>query len=57
MYLAGGFPTLDWQAVADFALALLFPNLLWLILCRQIESHQNIAAQHGFQIILKPLPD
>lgn len=57
IYLAGGFPTLDWKAVADFALALLFPNLLWLILRRQIESQQDLAAQHGFQIILKPLPD
>jgi hypothetical protein len=57
IYLAWGFPKLDWKAASDLALEILFPNLLWLIFLRQLKSHQDIAAQNGFQIILKPLPD
>jgi Transposase DDE domain len=56
IYLAGDFPTLDWQTVADLALKLLFPSLLWSIFLKQIDDYHPIAAQMGYQVILKPLP-
>jgi hypothetical protein len=56
-YLAWELPQLDWQAVARLALEQLFPALLWLILLRQIDDCNDIAQQHGYQVILKPLPD
>ena len=56
-YLAWELPQLDWRAVARLALEQLFPALLWLILLRQIDDCDDIAQQHGYQVILKPLPD
>jgi hypothetical protein len=54
-YLAWELPQLDWQSVARLALEQLFPALLWLILLRQIDDCDDIAQQHGYQVILKPL--
>ncbi len=47
---------LDWKAASDLALSVLFPSVLWFQLLKQIRTHADIAAQHGFEIILKPLP-
>lgn len=48
-------PILDWKAASDLALAVLFPSVLWFQLLRLIRTHTNIAAQHGFEIVLKPI--
>ena len=50
-------PVLDWKAASDLALSVLFPSVLWFKLLKRISSHADIAAQHGFEIILKSLPD
>lgn len=48
-------PILDWKAASDLALAVLFPCVLWFQLLRLIRTHTNIAAQHGFEIVLKSI--
>jgi hypothetical protein len=48
-------PILDWKAASDLALAVLFPSVVWFQLLRLIRTHTNIAAQYGFEIVLKPL--
>jgi hypothetical protein len=48
-------PILDWKTASDLALSVLFGSVLWFQLLRQIRTHANIVAQHGFEIILKPL--
>lgn len=48
-------PILDWKAASCLALSILFPTVLWFQLLRQIRIHADIAAHHGFEIILKPL--
>jgi len=50
-------PQLDWKVASDLALSVLFPSVLWLQLLRLLQTHSNIAANYGFEIILKPLPD
>ena len=50
-------PLLDWKAASDSALSVLFPSVLWFKLLKRISSYADIAAQHGFEIILKSLPD
>jgi hypothetical protein len=50
-------PVLDWKAASRLALKTLFPSIVWFQLLRQIRSNADIAAQYGFEIILKSLPD
>jgi len=49
-------PSLDWKAASDLALEILFPSVVWFQLLKFIHSNSKNAAQHGFDIILKPLP-
>jgi hypothetical protein len=49
-------PRLDWKAASNLALSVLFPSVLWLQLLRQIRTHADIAADLGFEIVLKSLP-
>jgi Transposase DDE domain len=46
-------PRLDWKAASELALSILFPSVLWFQFLRQIRTHADIAAQHGFEIVLK----
>lgn len=46
---------LDWKAASDWAVAILLPSVVWIQLLQQIRINQDIAQQHGFEIILKPL--
>jgi Transposase DDE domain len=50
-------PVLDWKAASDLALSVLFPSVLWFQLLKLISSRSDIAAQYGFEITLKPLPN
>jgi len=50
-------PRLDWKAVSDLALEVVFPTIVWFQLLKAIQSHAKIAAQRGFDIVLKPLPN
>jgi len=50
-------PFLDWKAASDLALSVLFPSVLWFQLLKLIRTHADIAAQYGFEITLKRLPD
>ena len=50
-------PVLDWKATSRLTLKKLLPSILWAQLLRQIRINTDIAAQHGFEIILKSLPD
>jgi hypothetical protein len=47
---------LDWKAACDLTLSVLFPSVLWLKLLRYIRINADIAARHGFEIVLKPIP-
>jgi len=49
-------PVLDWKATCDLTLSVLFPSVLWLKLLRYLQISADIAARHGFEIILKPIP-
>ncbi len=49
-------PGLDWKAASDLALSVLFPCVLWFHLLRQFRTHADIAARHGFEIVLSSLP-
>jgi len=46
---------LDWRAVSELAQAVLLPQVVWKNLLHQIRSNEDIAMQHGFEIILKPI--
>jgi len=50
-------PVLDWKATSRLALETLLPSIVWFQLLRQIRISADIAAQHGFEIVLKSLPD
>jgi len=50
-------PVLDWKAVSDLALSVLFPSVLWCQLLKLIETRADIAAKYGFEITLKSLPN
>ncbi|MCY7322680.1 MAG: hypothetical protein LH660_12985 [Phormidesmis sp. CAN_BIN36] len=47
---------LDWGEVSAQALAQLLPQLLWIKLLRQIQTHRNLADDMGFEIHIKPIP-
>ncbi len=50
-------PVLDWKATSRLALETLFPSIAWFQLLRQIKLSTDIAARHGFEVVLKPLPN
>lgn len=50
-------PRLDWKATSRLALETLCPSVVWLQLLKQIRANTDIAAQYGFEIVLKSLPD
>ena len=49
-------PILDWQKAAQLALKTLLPIVVWKQLLVRIRTQADIAAQYGFEIVLKPLP-
>ena len=50
-------PKLDWKATARLTLEKLLPSLLWSQLLKEVRRNADIAAQFGFDIVIKPLPD
>ncbi len=50
-------PVLEWKTTSRLALETLLPSVVWFQLLKQIRMSADIAAQHGFEIVLKPLPD
>jgi hypothetical protein len=50
-------PILDWKATARLALEKLLPSVLWAQLLRQIKRNADIAAHHGFDIVIKSRQD
>jgi hypothetical protein len=50
-------PFLDSKVASDLALSVLFPSVVWFQLLKRMKRHADIAAQYGFEIILKRLPD
>lgn len=50
-------PVLDGKATSRLALETLFPSIVWFQLLRQSRISADIAAQYGFEIVLKSLPD
>lgn len=50
-------PQLDWKQSCDLALSRLFPSVLFLQSLKFIQQRQDIAAQFGFEIVLKRLPN
>jgi hypothetical protein len=50
-------PQLDWKQASNLALSTLFPAVVWQQLLKLIEKRADIAAQFGFEVVLKPLPD
>ncbi|MGC1216657.1 MAG: hypothetical protein WA883_04240, partial [Phormidesmis sp.] len=50
-------PVLDWKATARLTLEKLLPSVLWAQMLKQIRRNADIAAQYGFEIIIKSRPD
>jgi hypothetical protein len=50
-------PHLDWKQASDLALSTLCPSVVWFQLLSLIELRSDIAAQFGFKIVLRRLPD
>jgi len=50
-------PQLDWKAASALALSFLFPSIVWVQLLKLMQNRSEIAAQFGFEIVLKRLPD
>lgn len=50
-------PFLDWKEAAQLTLKILLPIVLWKQLLVRIRAQADIAAQYGFEIVLKPLPN
>ena len=50
-------PVLEWKATCRLALETLLPSIVWFQLLKQIRMSAQIAAQYGFEIVLKSLPD
>lgn len=48
-------PVLNWKATCRLTLETLFPSVVWFQLLRQIRLSQDIAAQFGFEVVLKSL--
>ncbi len=49
-------PVLEWKTASRLALETLLPSIVWFQLLKQIQRSADIAAQYGFEIVLKPLP-
>ncbi|MEP0892502.1 transposase [Leptolyngbya sp. FACHB-16] len=49
-------PVLEWKAASRLALETLLPSIVWFELLKQIQRSADIAAQYGFEIVLKSLP-
>jgi len=50
-------PVLNWKAASRLALETLLPSMVWFQLLKQIKISADIAAQYGFEIVLKSLPN
>lgn len=50
-------PMLEWKGASRLALETLLPSIVWFQLLKQIQISADIAAQYGFEIVLKSLPD
>ncbi|MDX2213602.1 MAG: transposase [Oculatellaceae cyanobacterium bins.114] len=50
-------PVLDWKIASRLALETLLPSIIWFQLLKQLQMSTDIAAQYGFEIVLKSLPD
>ncbi|WP_421658668.1 transposase [Leptothermofonsia sp. ETS-13] len=50
-------PVLHWKTTCRLAFETLFPLIVWFQLLRQIRISADIAAQYGFEIVLKSLPN
>ncbi len=50
-------PILDWKATARLTLEKLLPSVLWSQTLRQLRRNADIAAQFGFDIIIRSLPE
>ncbi|WP_233748709.1 hypothetical protein [Leptodesmis sichuanensis] len=50
-------PVLEWKTASRLALETLLPSIVWFQLLKQIRMSADIAAQYGFEIVLKSLPD
>ena len=48
---------LNWKMASRLALKTLLPSIVWFQLLKQIQMSTVIAAQYGFEIALKPLPN
>ncbi len=48
---------LDWKATSRLTLEKLLPSILWFEVLKHTRKSADIAAQFGFQIDLKPLPN
>jgi len=58
-WVARTFPNwapLDWGEVNAQAMAELLPQVLWIKLLHQIQTHRKLADDLGFEILVKPLP-
>jgi len=58
-WVARTFPNwapLDWGEVSAQAMAELLPQVLWIKLLHQIQTHRKLADDLGFEILVKPLP-
>jgi hypothetical protein len=50
-------PLLDWKAASELALEILFPSIVWFQFLRYVRTRTKIVAQHGFKMVLKPMPN
>lgn len=47
----------SWKTICSLALKTFLPSVAWLRLLKHIREQTDIAALHGFEIVLNPLPD
>jgi Transposase DDE domain len=50
-------PVLDWKIASRLALETLLASIIWFRLLKQIQMSTDIAARHGFEIVLKSFPN
>ncbi|MEM9948424.1 MAG: transposase [Cyanobacteria bacterium P01_D01_bin.36] len=50
-------PVLDWKATARLTLEKLLPSVIWSQLFKKIKRDADIAAYHGFEIVIQSKPD
>lgn len=56
MHQGASLPQLDWKIACDLTLSVLFASVLWFRLLRQLQKSVDLAAEYGFEIMLKSLP-